>query len=100
MGCGLSTTLNTLSPFTNPKPAEVDCKLLMACRMSPSAENTRAAIPSSEYLTFSASQICIMRRTTCASVRRAYRKMAHLDCNGSMILFDWLHAKAKRVVEL
>lgn len=47
-GCGLSTTRNTLSPLTNPNPAHVLCRLLMACRISPSAENTRAAKPSSE----------------------------------------------------
>ena len=100
MGCGLSTTLKTLSPFTKPKPANVDCRLLIACRISPSAEKTSAAIPSSEYFTSSASQICITRRTTCASVRRAYLSMAHLDCSGSMILFDWLQANANRVVAL
>ncbi len=29
-GCGLSTTLNTLSPLTKPKPAQVLCRLLSA----------------------------------------------------------------------
>ena len=32
-GCGLSTTRNTLSPLTKPKPAHVLCRLLSACRM-------------------------------------------------------------------
>ena len=32
------------------------------------------------------------------SLRRAYRKMAHLDWIGSMILLLWLHASANRVV--
>ena len=35
MGCGSSHTLNTFSLFTCPKPLCVDCKLLMACLMSP-----------------------------------------------------------------
>src|SRR5271156_989871 len=97
-GLGLSTTLKTLSPLTNPNPAHVLCKLLIACRMSPSALNTNAASPSSEYSTFSASMICNNRCTTCASVNFAYLRMAHRDCSGSMILLDWLQAKANRVV--
>jgi len=51
MGCGWSHTLNTLSPETKPKPEYVDCRLLMACRISPSDVNMSAVRPSSLYST-------------------------------------------------
>lgn len=51
MGCGWSQTLKTLSPETNPNPECVDCRLLIACRMSPSEVNIRAVRPSSLYST-------------------------------------------------
>jgi hypothetical protein len=85
IGCGESTTLNKLSPLTNPNPACVDCRLLMACRISPSALKTSAARPSSLYSTFSASMICSNLFTTCASVKRAYRRIVHQYWSGSMV---------------
>lgn len=38
------------------------------------------------------------RLSTSRSESLAYRRMAHRDWMGSMILFDMLHASAKRVV--
>ena len=53
-GCGRSHTLNTASGLTKPNPECVDCRLLMACRMSPSAVKTIAARPSDDHLTWEA----------------------------------------------
>lgn len=49
-------------------------------------------------LTFSASQISISRLRIWESVSLAYRKTAHRDWIGSIILLDWLHASANLVV--
>lgn len=57
IGCGWSQTLNTLSPETKPNPECVDCKLLIACRMSPSAVNIRAVSPSSFRSTLEAPSV-------------------------------------------
>src|ERR1700722_14431101 len=48
---GWSHNLNTLSPETNPNPEHVDCKLLIAWRISPSEVKIRAVKPSSLYCT-------------------------------------------------
>jgi len=56
MGWGWSQTLKTLSPETKLKPECVDCRLLMACRISPSEVKIRAVRPSSVYST------CAMER--------------------------------------
>ena len=48
--------------------------------------------------TSSASQISFSRFNTSASRSFAYRKIAHRDWMGSMILLDMLQARAKRVV--
>ncbi len=44
---GHQLTLKTFSRVTIPKPAHVDCKLLRACLMSPSAVKSTASRPSS-----------------------------------------------------
>jgi len=50
--------------------------------------------------TFSSSQISMRRLRSSLSLRRAYRRMAHRDWIGSMILLLWLHASANLVVLL
>lgn len=115
IGCGWSHTLKTLSPETKPKPEKVDCKLLMAWRISPSEVNIRAVRPSSLYstcqgdvsadtglwdldLTFSILHISKSRFNSSVSRNFAYLRMAHRLWIGSMILLDMLHARQKRVV--
>mmetsp|Transcript_24169 Transcript_24169/g.82492 ORF Transcript_24169/g.82492 Transcript_24169/m.82492 type:complete len:220 (+) Transcript_24169:632-1291(+) len=99
-GCGWSQTWNTFSALMYPKPLWVACRLLSACRMSPSAVNTRASRPSGTWATRSASTTRTSRSSTSASVSRLKRTMAHRLWMGSMIFSLWLHARAKRVVEL
>lgn len=48
----MRAALKTFSEFTKPNPACVDCKLLMACLMSPFAVNKSASSPSSVYVAF------------------------------------------------